>query len=158
MRVGSEVALQYYRLDRVHAGAVRVAEGGAEYVSTPAEVGTGRAQDEKAPLSAIIELLNERFGTQFDEADRLFFQQIKEKACASELVVRTALANSLDRFALGVRGLIEELMIERLGENDRIVTRYVSDEAFQGAAFPILVREIFEAVRAGRPDRDFQAP
>ena len=29
MRVGSEVALQYYRLDRVHAGAVRVAEGGA---------------------------------------------------------------------------------------------------------------------------------
>ena len=158
VRVGSEVALQYYRLDRVHAGAVRVAEGGAEYVSTPAEVGTGRAQDEKAPLSEIIELLNERFGTQFDEADRLFFQQIKEKACASELVVRTALANSLDRFALGVRGLIEELMIERLGENDRIVTRYVSDESFQGAAFPILVREIFEAVRAGRSDRDFQTP
>ena len=114
-RVGSEVALQYYRLDRVHAGAVRVAEGGVEYVSTPAEVGTGRAQDEKAPLSEIVELLNERFGTQFDEADRLFFQQIKEKACASELVVRTALANSLDRFALGVRGLIERTDDRALG-------------------------------------------
>ena len=45
-------------------------------------------------------------------------------------------------------------MIERLGENDRVVTRYVSDESFQGAAFPILAREIFEAVRAGRPSAE----
>jgi hypothetical protein len=36
------------------------------------------------PLSEIIEVLNERFGTQFTEEDRLFFQQIKEKACKSE--------------------------------------------------------------------------
>ena len=44
--------------------------------------------------------------------------------------------------------LIEELMIERMGENDKIVTRYMADQEFQGSAFPILAREIFEAVRA----------
>jgi type I restriction enzyme R subunit len=43
--------------------------------------------------------------------------------------------------------LIEELMIERMGENDAIVTRYMTDTDFQGSAFPILAREIFEAVR-----------
>ena len=32
-------------------------------------------------------------------------------------------------------------MIERMAENDKIVTRYMSDQEFQGAAFPILARE-----------------
>lgn len=102
----------------------------------------------EAPLSEIIAVLNERFGTQFNEEDRLFFQQIKEKACNSEQVVRTAMANPLDKFELGVRKLIEELMIERMGDNDQIVTRYMADPEFQRSAFPILAREIFDAVRS----------
>ena len=39
-------------------------------------------------------------------------------------------------------------MIERMTENDEIVTRYMEDRDFQGSAFPILAREIFESVRA----------
>lgn len=147
IKVGDEVALQYYRLERVFSGAIMVKEGDAQYIRSPTDVGTGKAKDEKAPLSEIIDVLNERFGTQFSEEDRLFFQQIKEKACNTEQVVRTALANPLDKFELGVRKLIEGLMIERMGDNDKIVTRYMADQEFQGSAFPILAREIFEAVR-----------
>jgi type I restriction enzyme, R subunit len=95
-------------------------------------------------------VLNERFGTRFSEEDRLFFQQIKEKACKSEKVIQTALANPLDKFELGARKLIEGLMIERMAENDEIVMRYMAGQEFQGSAFPILAREIFEAVR-GKP-------
>jgi len=152
VKVGDEVALQYYRLERVYAGAIDLREGEAQYVVSPTDVGTGKAKDEKAPLSEIIEVLNERFGTQFSEEDRLFFQQIKEKACKSEQIVRTAMANPLDKFELGIRKLIEDLMIERMGENDRIVTRYMADPEFQGSAFPILAREIFEAVRSKPAD------
>jgi type I restriction enzyme R subunit len=148
VKVGDEVELQYYRLERVFSGAIEVREGEAQYVKSPTEVGTGKAQDEKAPLSEIIEVLNERFGTHFTEEDRLFFQQIKEKACRSEQVIQTALANPLDKFELGVRKLIEDLMIERMAENDGIVARYMADQDFQRSAFPILAREIFVAIRA----------
>lgn len=90
------------------------------------------------------------------EEDRLFFEQIKARACRNDRVVRAAGANPFDKFALGIRGLVEELMIERMGENDRIVTRYVSDEAFRGSAFPLLARAIFDSVHArqavGAPD------
>jgi type I restriction enzyme, R subunit len=148
IKVGDDVALQYYRLERVSSGAIDLREGEPEFVKSPTDVGTGKAKDEKAPLSEIISVLNERFGTSFSEEDRLFFQQIKEKACGNERVIQTALANSLEKFELGIKKLIEDLMIERMGENDRIVTRYMSDKDFQGSAFPILAREIFEAVRA----------
>jgi type I restriction enzyme, R subunit len=151
IKVGDEVALQYYRLERNFSGAIEVKEGDAQYVKSPTEVGTGRARDEKAPLSEIIEVLNERFGTQFTEEDRLFFQQIKEKACKDQQVIQTALANPLDKFELGIRKLIEDFMIERMAQNDKIVTRYMADREFQGTAFPILAKEIFEAVRTAAP-------
>jgi type I restriction enzyme R subunit len=40
-----------------------------------------------------------------------------------------------------------ELQYYRIGG---LVTRYMGDQDFQGSAFPILAREIFEAVRAAR--------
>jgi len=152
VKVGEEVALQYYRLERLFSGAIELKEGDARYVKSPTEVGTGKGKDEKAPLSEIIQVLNERFGTQFAEEDRLFFQQIKERACKNTQVIQTALANPLDKFELGIRKLIEDFMIERMGENDKIVTRYMADQEFQGSAFPILAKEIFETVRQSNSD------
>ena len=65
-------------------------------------------------------------------------------------MIRKALANPLDKFELRIRRLIEEMMIERMRENDKIVTRYMPDYNFQCTAFPILAREIFEVIHAGK--------
>ncbi len=148
VKIGSEVELQYYRLQRGSSGAIELKAGEPEGVYSPTDVGTGKAQEEKAPLSEIIQALNDRFGTAFTEEDRLFFDQIKARATANGQVIQTAMANPLDKFQLGVRKLIEELMIQRMTENDKIVTRYMDDEDFQRTAFPILSKEIFEAIQA----------
>lgn len=116
---------------------------------SPTDVGTGKAKDEKAPLSEIITVLNDKFGTEFSEEDRLFFQQIKERAAKNEQIIKTAQANpQFEKFQLGIRKLIEEMMIQRMGENDKIVTRYMDDAEFQNSAFPILAREILQAIQA----------
>ena len=102
VQVGDEVGLQYYRLERVSSGAIEIRDGEVQYIKSPdCRSVPGKAKDEQAPLSEIIEVLNERFGTQFVEEDRLFFQQIKEKACNSEQIVRTALANPTRQIRVG---------------------------------------------------------
>jgi type I restriction enzyme R subunit len=121
-------------------------------VKSPTDVGTGKSKDEDASLSDIIEVLNERFGTEFSEEDRLFFEQIKEKACADDRVVQTANANPLDKFELGIRSLIESFMIQRLSENDRIVSRYMDDREFQNTVFPLLAKDIFDTIIDRRDD------
>lgn len=148
VQIGDEVSLQYYRLNQVYSGAIDLKAGEPEGVYAPTEVGTGKPKDEKVPLSEIISVLNERFGTEFSEEDRLFFQQIKERATKDASVINTAMANPLDKFQLGIRKLIEDMFIQRMAENDKIVTRYMDDKEFQGLAYPILAREIFEAIRA----------
>ena len=143
-----DVSLQYYRLQRISSGPIDLSSGEAITVKSPTDVGTGKATDEKAPLSAVITVLNDRFGTDFAEEDRLFFEQIKEKASKDQQIIETALANPKDKFKIGIRKLIEGLMIQRLGENDKIVTRYVEDQDFQNAAFDGLADEIFDSVVA----------
>ena len=148
IKLGDEVGLQYYRMERVSSGAIDLQVGEPEGVKSPTDVGTGKPKEGKAPLSEIIRVLNERFGTAFTDEDRLFFEQIKERAVKNEEVIQTAMANPLDKFQLGIRKLIESFMIQRLSDNDKIVTRYMDDQAFQDSAFPILAKEIFEAIQA----------
>jgi type I restriction enzyme R subunit len=90
--------------------------------------------------------LNDRFGTEFTEEDRLFFEQIKEKACNDDRIIQTAMANPLDKFELGIRKNIESLMMQRMSENDDIVSRYMDDAEFQKTIFPILAKEIYKSV------------
>ena len=145
--LGDDVSLEYYRLERVSSGAVFLEEQEA-YVVSPTAVGTGNPEEERAPLSEIIKRLNERFGTEFTDEDRLFFEQVKERALRDDDVRQIAVANPFDKFSLGIRERLGQLMVERMGENDALVTRYLSDLDFQEIAFKVLAREIFQAVEA----------
>ena len=61
--------------------------------------------------------------------------------------MQTATANPLDKFELGIRALIESFMIQRMSENDQIVSRYMDDHEFQNTVFPMLAKDIFETIR-----------
>ncbi|MDE2893758.1 MAG: type I restriction endonuclease [Chloroflexota bacterium] len=146
--IGDDVELEFYRLTRRSSGSISVAEGAPEYVSSPTEVGTANPEEERSPLSEIIENLNDRFGTEFTEADRLFFEQIKESAIENETIRQTAQANSLDNFKLVISPRIQHLMYERMSENDALVSRFMNEQDFQEIVLAGLVREIHEAVGA----------
>ena len=55
-------------------------------MKSPTDVGTGKTKDEKVPLSEIISVLNEKFGTDFTDEDRFFFEQIREKANGEQVI------------------------------------------------------------------------
>ncbi|HOH46960.1 MAG TPA: type I restriction endonuclease [Candidatus Cloacimonadota bacterium] len=142
-----DVELQYYRLQKVMEGSIDLSDGEEVKVKSPTDTGTRKAKEEDKPLSEIIETLNERFGTDFSEADRLFFEQIKETAMRDEGVLKTAAANPLDKFELGIQQIIKDLMMKRLKENDKIVSRYMDDEMFQKVIFGIMAKEIYKAFK-----------
>ena len=141
-----EVALQYYRIEKMMSGSIVMEDAEHYGVKSPTAVGTGKSKDEDKPLSEIIQALNDRVGTDFSEEDRLFFEQIKEKAAKDERIIQTAMANPLDKFQLGIKTLIESLMMQRMAENDSIVTRYMDDGNFQKTIFPILAKEIYKSI------------
>ena len=142
-----DVQLRYYRLRRTSQSGIGLDKGTDGQLTGPVKVGTGTGNDEKAPLSAIIEILNDRFGTDFTEADRLFFEQVKEEAKADGDVRQKATANTFDNFSLAMRQKISDLMVERMEQNQEIVTKYLDQKDFQDIAFRELVKAIYQDIR-----------
>lgn len=141
-----DVALRYYRLERIGTGTIDLKTGDVVPIGGPVAVGTGKPEDPEVPLSTIVGVLNERFSTEFTEADQLFFDQIQAEAAEDQRVIDTALANPEDKFILGIRELVDQLMVQRMGKNDKLVTRYLDDGAFKEIALALMGRALYKKI------------
>ena len=146
--IGDDVELEFYRLTRQSSGSISIAEGAPEYVASPTEVGTANPEEERAPLSEIIENLNDRFGTEFNDEDRLFIEQIKARAVGDERIRQIALANSPENLMLVLPPDIDRLVYERMGQNDALASRIMNEADFRAIVLAGLIPEIHEAVGA----------
>lgn len=143
-----DVRLRYYRVTRTaNQSQIGLDKDIVGALTGPTEVGTGMVKEDKAPLSEIIEILNDRFGTNFTEADRLLFEQVKEDAKADGDVRQKAKANTFDNFSLAMRPKISDLMVERMEQNQSIVTKYLDQKDFQEVVFRALVKALYADIR-----------
>ena len=142
-----EVALKYFRLKQIGEGSIDLTTGEADPLKGPTDVGTARTKDEEVELSSLVGKLNDRFGTDFQEADQLFFDQVRSTAEGKERVVEAALANNLDNFSSYFERVLEELFIERMEGNEEIFARVMSDTDFRGAAHEHIARQVWERIR-----------
>ena len=138
-----EVKLEYYRLQKISEGSISLKEGQAKPLDGPQEVGSGLLREEPVALSRLIDLVNERFGTDFTEADQLFFDQIVEAAMTDENLKQAAKVNPEDKFSLVFNNLLETLFIERMDQNEEIFARYMNDPAFQNIVAHLLGGEVY---------------
>lgn len=147
VRIDGKVDIEYYRLARTGAGDIVLDKGQVGAVRGPTAVGTGKAADEEARLRDIIEILNERFGTDFKPSDRLLLDQIKEDGKADEQVQQRALANPFDNFALSFRDKVEGLMIDRMERNQELVSKYLNESDFKETVFEYVARHVYDEIR-----------
>ncbi len=126
-----EVQLEYYRLQKISEGSISLHDGEARRLDGPTEVGSGQLRSEAVPLSQLIDVVNERFGTDFNQADQLFFDQIIEAAMADAGLRQAAEVNPGDKFELVFKNLLEKLFVERLDQNEEIFVRFMNDVPFQ---------------------------
>lgn len=126
-----EVRLEYYRLQKISEGSISLNDGQANRLDGPSEVGTGVLHEEAVPLSRLIDVVNDRFGTDFNQADQLFFDQIVEAAISDAALRQAAAVNPGDKFELVFKNLLETLFVERMDQNEEIFARFMNDKSFQ---------------------------
>jgi type I restriction enzyme R subunit len=146
-----EVRLEYYRLQKISEGSISLQEGYARPLDGPDEVGTGVVREEPITLSRLIDLLNARFGTDFNQADQLFFDQLTEVAVGDSRLQQAAKVNPEDKFALVFRSLLESLMLERMDQNEAIVARFMDDPDFQRQVAARLASEAYQRLGGKKP-------
>lgn len=142
-----DVQLEYYRLQKISEGSISLQEGKAQPLDGPAEVGSGLVREEAVPLSRLIDIVNERFGTDFNQADQLFFDQLVEVAINDDGLREAAAANPEDKFELVFRNLLERLFVERMDQNEEIFIRFMNDRSFQRVVTTWMAEEAYRRLR-----------
>ena len=153
-RFDDEVRLEYYRLQKISEGSIPLQDGEARPLDGPTEVGSGMAHPQPVPLSQLINALNERFGTDFNRADQLFFDQIVEAAMADNSVRQAAAVNPGDKFELVFRGLLKSLFVERMDQNEDIFVRFMNDEYFQNTVTEWMSSEAYRRLKRSDVDAE----
>ena len=143
-----EVELEYYRLQKISEGSIDLCRGEAKPLKGPGDVGTGK-EDYEIPLSELIDILNERFGTDFTEADQLFFDQIEVEAKDDENLQQAAKVNTMGDFLQIFKKAFEGLVIDRMEGNEDIFGRLMSDADFRDLAQDNLGQKIYKALAKG---------
>ena len=152
--IDDEVALKFFRLQQMGEGAIDLSQGEVDPLKGPTDLGTGRQPDTEVVLSTLVAQLNERFGTNFTEADQLFFDQVRATAERDEKVVEAAKANSEANFSAYFDRVLDDLFIQRMDGNQEIFNRVMSDKRFRAVAQDHLTQEVYRRVRQDDPTNE----
>jgi len=142
LQLTDELAMEYYRLEKIADGTIELQKEDGE-LDGLTEAGIKRAKEEKAPLSQIINVLNDRFGTDFTEADRLFFDQMEADLLLDDKLKEQAQANKIDTFKFAFEDLFLTKLIERMDQNQEIFEKILENKAFGGVVKELLMKSVY---------------
>jgi type I restriction enzyme, R subunit len=143
LKLDDEVALEYYRLQKIGEGDLVLKVMG-EYGLDPAtEAGIGREKEVKDKLSNILTLLNEKYGTEFTEADRLYFEQIEEALFENDELKLRAQNNPLENFKYAFEEAFIQILIDRMKDNEEIFDKIMTNTDFGREVKEWLTKRIY---------------
>jgi type I restriction enzyme R subunit len=144
LHLDDEVALEYYRLQKIKEGAIELQKSEEGELSGTSEAGLKRAKEEEALLSEIISVLNDHFGTEFEEADKLFFDQIEAELLEDETLRTQAQVNQLDTFKYAFNDKFIDKLIERMDQNQDIFERILENKAFGDLVKDFVMKRVYK--------------
>lgn len=143
MKLVDEVAMEYYRLQKIKEGSIDLITGEGGELDGLSEAGIKRAKEEKAALSEIIDVLNDRFGTEFEEADRLFFEQIEAELMEDTTLQTQAKVNKMDTFKYAFEEMFIDKLIERMDQNQEIFEKILENQSFGSLVKELMMKKVY---------------
>ena len=137
--------LQYYRLQQIGEGSIKLNEGEAEPQKGSTDVGTGQVSLTEE-LDKLIKELNEAFTTEFTLADLLFFESVEKFARENPDIVDAANNNPLSSFMDYFNTRIDDLLVglfEQFGES---VAKVLNNPQIKHKVCRRLAKQIYENV------------
>ena len=147
--LGSEVELTHLRHQMTFDGTLSLSAEVGEVRSFFGE-GTGSQQElDLEHLSSIIEVLNDRFGTDLTEVDKLLLDQFEESWVADGELSDQARNNTIENFRLVFDRKFLQTIITRVDANDEIYKKILDDDDFRATVGEFYLRKVYGRLREG---------
>ena len=146
-KLGDEVSLEYYRLQKISEQNIVLEDASVYELDSGGEAGIRMTKEEETALSEIINVLNKRFGTEFSDADKLFFDQIYEELIGDTDLAVQAKSNSIDNFKFGFDDKFLDTTINRMEQNQDIFTKMMNDKEFGNIVKNYMLKKVYQEFR-----------
>ena len=147
--IDDKVLLEYYRLEKEFDGSISLSgnEGGLGGIKGEA----GARPKKSNSLAEIIAAINEKFGTNFTEMDKVL-EQIQQDFLADEKLVSFAQNNDETMFGLKFEQEFENFAAKRYEENDAFFVKMFTDSGVMKSVMEMLKPIVYRKMRKKRQD------
>lgn len=150
VNVDDKVLLEYYRLEKDFEGEITLSSTDEGFRPITGEA--GRREKRKDPLAAIIEKINERYGTSFTEMDKVLLQ-IENDYAAKDKWQNCAQNNDRKTFMLLFKQDFPEMAAARYEQNDDFFVRLFNDTDMMKQVIETVGAVLYERLRKHRPSQ-----
>ncbi len=128
VEITEKIDLNSYRLEKTFTGKIGLERGTTEVLPVGPKQAYLPTPEEVEPLSQIIQELNERFGTDFSEDDKVFVQQLETRLVGDPILENAARVNPRENFRLAFNNVVNNVLQEMIDANFKFY-KQVNDDA-----------------------------
>jgi len=146
MDLGDQIEMTHLRVKKTGEHDLSLEKGGG-VLHAFGEGGPGGYEDLLAPLSELIDRLNERFGSDLSEADRLHLEGIGADMAADPEVQQQAAANTEENFGIEFDKRFTDAVAARMGQAEELTIRILDRPEFRAEVIGALMPRVYERAR-----------
>jgi type I restriction enzyme R subunit len=144
--IAEAIDVDSYRIDKISEGKIALAREPGE-LDPISDLGTGMpTQAALEPLSLIIFDINERYGTEFTETDKVILNGLQTRLEADQTLVDSAKVSSRENVRLVFDNLFVDAMQDLINSNFDLYKRVTDDASFseylKGRIFDLVYQRI----------------
>lgn len=148
LNLREHIDLESYRIQQTTSGSILLAQGDGELNPLSEHPDKAGADEEQSPLSQIIAELNERFGTEFDEGDKVFFAELRTRMANHESIQHSAKVNTRDHVRLLFESLFPGVLQTMIESNFDLYKRINDEVDFRKIVMAMLFEEVYQDIVA----------
>jgi type I restriction enzyme R subunit len=146
VEITENVNMDTYRIQQISSGSIELEKKTGEL--KPIEgLGTGHGADEREFLSRIIEEVNQRFGTDFTEGDKVFFAELETRLAGNETLSQSAKTNTKEALRLVFGHIFETQLHTMVESNFDIYKKIVENAEFGQFIKEKMFDEVYDKLR-----------
>ena len=143
-----KILLQYYRLEKCFGGSI-VMEKHDDSMIEPIKGEAGVRKEKKDTLTQLLDRINEKFGTNFTEMDKVLLQ-IENDIRAKESLVNFAQNNDERVFQPVFEKVFKDLAIQRYEHNDEFFIRMFNDSSFMQYTMDLMRSDLYRKIKTAQ--------
>jgi type I restriction enzyme R subunit len=135
VEITENINMDSYRIQKTSSGEIKFIDDGDGGLKPIHELGTGRSSEEElAPLSEIVHYMNEHYGTEFTDVDKVkyFAEDMERRLTGNDALVKASNPdiNSRENFRLAFNEFFSDTLEGMIDSNFEIYKKVVDDDEF----------------------------